>query len=1081
MLAFALSLAIVALWAALGWSLLVLCGHRRRLLRTCLLAPSVGAALLLLVVFELNRFGQPVRLAGPVATLLTALLVPLAWRRARTPLPVRHLCGWSALLAAAALAVGYPLLIHGFDWLSFGNDDMANYVLSAHGFFDHGYLDRLDFRSVADNRDPSLLFWLDQILMGARCGSELTLAWVMSLTGRPGAAIFMPTIVALHVSLVAAAAAMVQGVRATRGSAQLTAVLVGASALTTLSTLYQLISQVWGVMLLCAAATLLLEPLRAGGLRPRALLPGVLVCSAFGIAYPEMLPFFGLAFLLAHAGHLLHRRERLVTVAATVAATAAMTVVLLHVYLGSTLAFLQNQATKGLRPVPTEDVLFPFYLVPSGLAVFWGFLPIASPDTSLLALKVAAGAVLLLAVSLLCLRDAWRGHVPAVVSVVMLALALRLVSTRTDFGVFKLSLYIQPFLLAAIVDGWSRLTARMQQRRAGMTLVWSVPLVVAALGLPAQLAYMRTSAELPGALGGFVELPGASRAHFVSTLSQLRVTPGRTVISDTSNVVLAKLQSVFLRPAAQRYPAKNYFAIAEAARWRQLVNWAIGLTQPSYVADAQELRRARYARFVPRSFDMRDGRSNAFEMEPIGAAVPDVLVAGPQFSVLNGLGVAGFPAMQLLPAPRLTNHLILVDSALGAHYYQAGPKRAAGLVALYQPEHDPYGLSGRMAAAGRTLLFRVLNPTPGARLAVEFSATLNGAGRTALGDMAVIGETRVPLDAVGYGSARLLSAPLAPQHIDDGTYLALDLGTVPGRFPDHRSGVAGWWGRDVPIDPRRLVGFVRDVSLVGTNDAGRAPTSVEHFPEALRDRRLLYSGIYEDGWIGDRVRLRLAQPAQTDTLVVRAQVPALPSAPVAARLSVDGITQPPVAVTPGAIELLAPVSGAPRVHDVRISFDRTVRLPSPDDRPASAQLESVRFAWRPEARPDIAALPLQLGEGWYPFERWEGDSFRWAAGTATLRLDTPAAIDGVLVVDVAPGSASVGPLRLSIKTSGVERHERIDTRRTLRVPVHLAAGTHVITFSAPPSHVQSSPDPRTLTYRVFRVTFSPTPKAASQP
>ena len=1067
MTAFALALAIFASWSVIGWSVLSIVHSRRNLLQNALLSPVMGAAVLLLVVFELNRFGLPVRIAGPAASVLVLSLVGLGWR-GRAPLPVRRLMPWLAVLAAAALLTGYPLFLHGFDWLSFSNDDMANYVLSAHAFVDQGYPGHVDVRTVAENRDPSLLFWLDQILMGARCGSELTLAWVISVTGRMGHEIFMPVMLALHLMLVSAAGALVCTSRKARPAALATGVILSASALMTLSTLYQLISQVWGLALLCGAAVFLLRPLHGVGGWRRAL-PGAVFCAALGVAYPEALPFFGLGFLLYQGLGLARGRQRWRPLAATVLRTSVCALLMLHVYIGSTLAFLQNQAGKGLNGVVSEDVLFPFYLVPSGLAVFWGLLPIGAPENvALLGPRVMLGALLLLMALWASVWQTWRGSAAGTVALVMLGLAARLFSTRTDFGLFKLSLYIQPFLIGTCVVAWLAWTARR-----ATVVRWGLPALVVLAGLPAQMAYVKASAGLSTSVSGFVEIPNASQSRLISHLKRIAAAPHTdTVLSDTSNVVLAKVQALYLRPASQRYPAKNFFSIAMSDRWTALVNWPAEVVRRGFVRWAADLRVVRYARFKESAFDMRDGRMNTFETEDdlstTGSA--SVLVSGPGLSVVNRRRGASMDApFELVPWASVRNHLVLIESALGKNYYHAGRYRAQGLVSLYQPEPDLFFPGRTMMAAGRTLLFEVLNPTPGARLALEYTATLNGGGRNLIPGVDVIGATRERFPVTGYGSARVVSPPMVPQQINGRSFVAIDMGEAPQRFPSRREGIMALWGRQVPIDTRSITGFVRDLSLVSASDyaAMASPSSVRGFPEGLGDRNLEYSGIYEDGWVGPSCWLRLRQPANTPVVVVRAMIPGFASPPTTVVMTVDGGKTQSFSVAPGDIVLRMPIDSGEQVRHIEIAFNAATRLAAPDDRMVSALLRSVAF--EADGREEIAAPAFTLGDGWYPFERWNGESFRWVAEEARVSLNADAVTVGTLQVDLAPGPALSGrAFSLSVRDAAGEHVVAVPSgRTTLRIPLTLRKGPNDIRLTSPRGTVLVPGDPRTLSFRVF--------------
>ncbi|MBK8596501.1 MAG: hypothetical protein IPN83_13160 [Holophagales bacterium] len=957
MTAFALALGLFAFWSVVGWSVLSLLLSRRNLLRSALLAPVVGVATLILLLFELSRLGVPVRIAGPVGSgLLFAGSLAVLWFR-RTPLPARRLAPLAAIVLAAAFVTGAPLLLHGFDWVSFCNEDMTNYVLAAQAFLDHGYLSAVDPRAVIENRDPGLLQWLQAFTsIGVRQGSELTLAWGMSLTGLTGHRIYMVTIVALHLSLVSVAGAVVLRRPGDRVPAVATCALVAASALTTLGTLYQLISQVLGLGLLAGASVLLFEPVSSAvgrAFRGRAAAGGLLF-SALAVAYPEVLPFLGLGFLLSHALSLARGTESARDLAALVARVGLAAFVLLNLFGGSVVAFLSHQAGSGLSSTAAGYVLFPFYLVPSGLSAFWGLQPLVGGAGGLSSdLAIVAGGLLLAVAAVAAVRSAWRGEVAGTLAAVMLALALRLVVTRSDFGLYKLAMFVQPFLLGAVALGWFRVASRFPgpRRRA---LYWAPLVLLAAPGLSTQAAYVKASAGLPGALGGFSEIPGASRSSLVSRLSELARQPRRdVVVADTANVVLAKLVSASFAPSSLRLASRNYFEADQSDRSKPLSTWYVDALRPGYLESIATIRKARRAWFTRLSFDLLDGRRDTYfsERDPATGLPPEsytLLASGRALTVVNRRNGSLDPVLSVVPSERVRNHLVLLDSALGSSYYVA-KARANGTVAMYQLEPDPLVPGTSFASVGPTLQFLVLAPSPRFRVALEYTATLAGDGVNLIPPAAAVGAVRVPFPVVGRGAFRLFSPPLEPQWIAGEPHLALDLGRAGQRFREDRTGLMRLWGTRIPMDPRRVTGFVRDVSIVTEEEYGamEAPTGIRSFPDGLADPGLEFSGIYEDGWVGEACFLRLRQPRTSSVLVVRVMVPVIGPSAASGSLAVlvDGAVAGTSRFTPGDVEVRVPLAlpDSGRIRRVELRFDRGLPLPGADRRIASALLQSIGF------------------------------------------------------------------------------------------------------------------------------------------
>ncbi len=129
----------------------------------------------------------------------------------------------------------------------------------------------------------------------------------------------------------------------------------------------------------------------------------------------------------------------------------------------------------------------------------------------------------------------------------------------------------------------------------------------------------------------------------------------------------------------------------------------------------------------------------------------------------------------------------------------------------------------------------------------------------------------------------------------------------------------------------------------GQFDAMRPPAMVSHFPADLRDTSLEYSGIYEDGWVSESSFLRLRQPENCPVLRIRSRQPGLSPLASALRVVVGGVTVAQVALKMGENDLKIPLVGQSGIQRVELHFDRATRLPSPDNRPASALLRSVGF------------------------------------------------------------------------------------------------------------------------------------------
>lgn len=293
------------------------------------------------------------------------------------------------------------------------------------------------------------------------------------------------------------------------------------------------------------------------------------------------------------------------------------------------------------------------------------------------------------------------------------------------------------------------------------------------------------------------------------------------------------------------------------------------------------------------------------------------------------------------PLSDVHDHLVEIDSSIG-HTIQPGVIED---VALWPYEPDFAEGGSGIQGIGRHLLFEILNPLPDSRLLLDFTAGGLSGMTGGLPPAQAIGENRSGFDFVGRGAARMLSGAIAPRMIDGHAYLAIDMGMAPLQFAAERKGILGLYNRRLSLDPRSLVGFVRNISLLSGRKLADTvpPAGVDSFPRGLFAPGLLFSGIYEDGWMAEVARLRLGVRAENRELRIKGMLPG-PGSPGGTVLDIRADGQPILTqrVEPGNFELRAILpSQGPRWIEIRADHAR--RLPAPDGRVASVLLQSIGF------------------------------------------------------------------------------------------------------------------------------------------
>jgi hypothetical protein len=501
-----------------------------------------------------------------------------------------------------------------------------------------------------------------------------------------------------------------------------------------------------------------------------------------------------------------------------------------------------------------------------------------------------------------------------------------------------------------------RASERGHRVNSGLALAarWLTIILLAAVGisnLKSQGFYVAVSR---GGQVGFNELRRASATHLIDELrTKMRnPRPESPVISDSNNIVLAKIETLYARGAGIMFPTQPFltFSIREGS---------ITL-RPPFVSQALLASGLRLAGAVgyythPALFEITRGGvcyadEFSYDTRPDAilrnAAAPLLMKSTPEQSIFNRwhYQAATLHNIDVEPYRRVRNDLVLVVSNLSRGYYFGNRIN----VAVFQLEKDPFFEESTMAAVGRYLLFRILNPTRRVRLEVTYTASLRPDGMNKIPPMSVIGSRNFAVPVTGSGSARVFSPPLTPQIVRGDPFIMLDFAMKPVRFGATRTGLNRLYGQDVPVDSRSITGFVRDISLVSDDDYEHRhpPSEVSRFPEDLANEDLEYSGVYENGWISGSSRFWLTQPDGSRRVVVRGMVPRIGSdAAFHSRLSVfvDGTVVATEQVGTGEFVVEAPVSSHGAISDVRLEFSRTQHLPGPNPWPVGARLEYVGF------------------------------------------------------------------------------------------------------------------------------------------
>lgn len=939
--AFLLPIGLFTYFGIIGTATLSLLRTQRNLLQNVLLSPAVGIAFTLLPVFLLNRAGLPVKdFAIPLTVVSFFLSIAIILYR-KPIVPLSQYTKFAFIFFLALCLTGRPLLHFGFNWLSYANDDMMNYCLGALRFLNHGYFDAPNAVDMLQGKDYSQYYWFTFIPGMIRSGSELFLAWLSGMGHWNPLQIFMLLILSLHLTLISSAAAMVLVSKKYRKASLITALFLACSALTTLGTLYQLIAQVLGLSLLIAIGTIF-QSLFATSSKPwlfrQSILFSVLV-STLLISYPEIIPIIGLACTAYFVISLFNGWRPGRAFILLVLLFLVETVILLNTYWFNIATFLHYQATAGL----TDDKgnLFPYFLVPSGIADLWGLLPLATifkePYASL---AIITGFVFSGFTLFLSIKQTVKAYFPAILCLLIVLLGCYLyidIRQQSGFSLFKLAMYIQPFMLAVLATGIVERIASKQTKIAAVVFFMSIGIVV-------QFSYLHASY---GELGQpYSELPRASNTRLPSELKKLKkeVSTANLIISEVTNVVAAKLQSLFLSENNTKFPSSNiFFPIYGGGD-------IFMRTSPKGYQISTQLQSTLFDHSLKLPFVVENSTSNPlvsyfYKTIPSHSSGALLLMENPLRSVFNRIqqGHEFDRNYTALPIESVTNHLMFINSSLGQNYYLG----KSGYIGLYGHEKDYFFPQSSVVSIGRYLLFQIINPTKEYRLVFDFTKTLNHNGKHELPSAKIIADKNYPLPLIGRGSARVVSSVFKSRIIDGDPFFMLDMGVEATTAEKSRSGLMLMYGRSIPLGYRLYVGHTRDISLISEGEYRQRtpPIFVNNFPSDLQNSNLEYSGIYEDGWFSEDVTLRLSQPKSDTKLIIEGLLPVFRNkeTPVLMTVYVDNEESGVKQISSGPFQFQLDVPRGNSNRDIKLHFSDNFSLPKGDDRPVAVKIELIGF------------------------------------------------------------------------------------------------------------------------------------------
>lgn len=965
MVALLLAVAILLFLAVLGVGIASLFA-RKIPLAILLTSPGIGLGLVIPLELSLNRAGLPVADFGQWLALGLAGTAALCIVLRKPEIPWRELGPIAPFLAVGGLLAGAPLLLYGFHWAGNSNGDMGVYVSSASNLLHHGFFELPPMNQLVGGSDTPRYMWFWEILPPNRYGTDAFLAFVSAVTRIDTYFVYMPCSVAGFVAFVMASGALCAN-EFMRKRLIIVVALMATCPLMLFTVYQQILPQLLGQACLVGLVALV----QFGDTDRRAMIQRAvsLGCIVTGLSYvyPEISPLLlvGAVFTAPFAlwRHATYLRNYLKTVTAVAAIASGTLLLLQNVQIFTFIAGMRILiGIVGTVSNARGPGIINYYIVPSGFANLWGLVPFDSYPEPWLSIAIVVGAFVFAASAagaVWCLRRYARFS-----DGMLLGLQLQLaylILQQVSYSSFKTAFVLLPFWapLAALallkLGSAAGLKFRLSPNLATASLVAGV---VAATSYSTYIYLANTADLLTRSSAEFTELHGASKGDLYGQIdaiarryqSQMNRPIRIDALFNHSDVLLG----IALRGHQLEFedldPFANMLGDGLKLKIPDITGWPPGVRKNSQVQARQRnkifVRRSlTFGRNSGQAYIRPDRGLDATYFRPVEPGDPysgddGVYVeTGRDLTILNRSWTRQHFVVRAVPWHLVHNWLAFVNSDFGTPPLFSA--KASFSAALGPVEPDPYDRQGDfMGTVGRSMLLEVINGPPTVRLRLALTATLNPRPYTDLPVITIVGANRVTVRNLGFGSARILTPPVRPLTRYNRKYIVVYFGHRLVKFTAPRSWLMWLYGRDVDLDPRRFALYGRDISIDGP--AFHVPALISKFPHDLMDPGLLYSGMYEDGWLSPIFTVRLRSVSSRDVFHLRLNIP--PKGPrQRIRIDIDGLLVGTLDAIPSRYEDFYARSPGRGNHVVTIRAQRVANILTNDTRPSWGRLREVGF------------------------------------------------------------------------------------------------------------------------------------------
>jgi hypothetical protein len=794
-----------------------------------LLFPAIGLATVSTEIHLANEFGlnglQNTKFILIPAVLGCFLLSAIALLKT---LRVKNLVFFIPFTIAT-----WPLLKFSWSWMATSNDDMANYVLGAKYFLNNSLKETAD--TAINSRNYSEFYGERFTIFHYRTGAEEFLSATSFLQGGNTLASYMPTICGLWIILILTTLTLASNQTRKNPIKKFFLLLLLASSPLTLAGInFQLLSQFGGLVLGITLLSIYKSYFSTQDFdQPqRFVILGSLTLNSAIVWYPELVGLF-LISIVIHC-LIFQKIKQVKNLKIVFISIVGITILVARENLIDSVLFARSQLlSAGSATInPDNSTLFPFFLVPHGAPSLLGFSTIykeARPVIENLLIILAFILISWLIVQIY--RKRRNLEITEIALIVFASISLFLLIRGNFYSLFKIAMYIQPLLILCIFENFSRTAKNQKKIKPLHGILPTIFVITNFLNGSTSIYeyagwYGKTSTTIPGISQG--RLPEKINSFFKNS------NPNTQYISNTSNIVLAKILMSQANGRSINFTSRNF------------------LNNPDNTG---------LDNYEKAQFKTIDGKINSFEIPQLSKNNVEYVNLGFTENILNVDSLAK-KDWDISTSTEPLEILNFINSDKGKHYYL--PKNYESL-GLYQIEPDPIFRNHYLNALGNVLLIQDNRPDLKKRLILNMTSSFN-AGDKKIPNINVFGTTEDKLVVPGEGSFRVQTATLAPQFIEGNYYYQIVMNGPLITFSNTNSGLSKLYGSKIPLDYRKVSIFAR--GIYATDRKLLPPTSISNFPTDLSNPDLMYSGIYEDGWLSGSASFELRKTPSTKLRIV---------------------------------------------------------------------------------------------------------------------------------------------------------------------------------------------------------------------